>query len=273
MNTSLVKREDRGPIAVLTLNRPSERNALSRALMSRLRDLVDDVAVEPKVRAVVLTGAGPAFCAGIDLKEAAEIHARPEAEAATIQVLQEFADLLQKIHANPKPVIAAVNGPAVAGGAGLTLSCDLAVASETASIGYPEVRRGLVAAVVMHDLTRQVGERRARQLLLGGELISSKVALEWGLFNSVTSHDRCLDEAIRLAEGLTEGAPDALATTKRLLDEALSRPPNLRGAAAVSAAVRFSAEAKEGVRAFVENRPPAWAVVHPADPAQSGGGA
>ena len=101
------------------------------------------LSVDEKIRVVVLTGAGPAFCAGMDLKEAAAIDASPEAEQETIATIQEFADLIQHLHTLPKPTIAAVNGDAVAGGAGLMAACDLAIAAETARIGYPEVRRGL----------------------------------------------------------------------------------------------------------------------------------
>ncbi len=259
MSTRPLLCENRGAVAVLTLNRPERRNALSRALLAQLRDAVDDVGVDVGVRAVVLTGAGVAFSTGMDLKEAAEMHATAEGEYAMVAVLKEFADLLQCIHTLPKPVIAAVNGDALAGGAGLMAACDLAVAAETARIGYPEVRRGLVAAIVMHDLTRQVGDRRARQLLLTGDLISSKLAQDWGLVNTVTPAERCLDEAIRMAEGLIESGPTALATTKRLLDETEGRPPNLRGAAAISAVVRASEEAHEGISAFIEKRPPRWA--------------
>ena len=130
-------------------------------------------------------------------------------------------------------------------------------------IGYPEVKRGLAAAIVIHDLVRQAGERRARQLLLSGELISSKIACDWGLLNAVTDNDRCLDEAIRMAERFAECGPDAIAVTKRLIDESGGRPRDLRGAAAVSAAIRCSPEAREGIRAFVEKRPPAWAWFKP----------
>ncbi len=214
-------------------------------------------------RAVVLTGAGVAFSTGMDLKEAADMHAAADGEHAMVAVLKEFADLVHCIHTLPKPVIAAVNGDALAGGAGLMAACDLAVASESARIGYPEVRRGLVAAIVMHDLSRQVGDRRARQLLLSGDLIPSKQALDWGLVNAVTAPDRCLEEAILIAQGLVECAPIAMATTKRLLDESEGRPQNLRGAAAISAVIRASEEAHEGILAFVEKRPPRWAAPSP----------
>ena len=259
MSATLIIREDRGPVTVLTMNRPDQRNALSRALLAQLRDVIERLSVDEKVRAMVLTGAGPAFCAGMDLKEAAAIDAAPDSEEQTIATVQEFADLLQRLHTLPKPTIAAVNGDAIAGGAGLMAACDVAIAAERARIGYPEIRRGLVAAIVMHDLTRQVGDRRARELLLGGGLIDSSTAHAWGLVNSVTTTGECLNVAIRVAESLSQGAPRALATTKKLLDEVAGRPNDLRGAAAISAATRLSNEAKEGIRAFVENRPPAWA--------------
>ncbi len=258
MGAPVLNRDDRGPIAVLTLNRPERRNALSRELLVQLRDAVEEAGVDVAIRAVVLTGAGPTFCAGMDLKEAAECDAAPDGEHAIVEVLKEFADLLQCIHTLPKPTIAAVNGDALAGGAGVMSACDLAIAAETARIGYPEVRRGLVPAIVMHDLTRQLGDRRARQLLLSGEPISSRLACDWGLVNAVTPADRCLDEAIRIAQSFVECGPSALATTKRLLDETVGRPKNLRGAAAISAVVRASEEAVEGIRAFVEKRPPSW---------------
>jgi methylglutaconyl-CoA hydratase len=208
---------------------------------------------------VVLTGAGAAFCAGMDLKQAAEMDASPDGEHAMVAVLKEFADLLHCLHTLPKPTIAAVNGDAMAGGAGLMSACDMAVAAETVRIGYPEVRRGLVAAVVMHDLIRQVGDRRARQLLLTGEPITARVACDWGLVNAVTAPEACLDEAVRTAQGLVQCGPTALATTKRLLDETEGRPPNLRGAAAISAVIRSSEEAREGITSFVAKRPPRWA--------------
>jgi methylglutaconyl-CoA hydratase len=232
-------------------------------LLAQLRDALDEVGVDVGIRAVVLTGAGTSFCAGLDLKEAAEMDTAPDGERSIVDVLKEFADLLQCIRTLPKPTIAAVNGDALAGGAGVMAACDLAVAAETARIGYPEVRRGLVAAIVMHDLTRAIGDRRTRQLLLSGDLISSKLAYDWGLVNAVTATDRCLDETIRFAQSLVECAPSAMATTKRLLDETVGRPPNLRGAAAISAVVRASEEAHEGIRAFAEKRPPRWAAPIP----------
>ncbi len=261
MTVHLVSRQDRGPVAVLTLNRPDQRNALSRALLADLHDTVGRISVDEKIRSVVLTGAGAAFCSGMDLKEAAAIDASPQAEHVTIAIMQEFADLLQRLHTLPKLTIAAVNGEALAGGAGLMAACDIAIAAETARIGYPEVLRGLVPTIVMHDLCRQLGDRRVRELLLGGGMISAKTAHAWGLVNTVTTADHCLEEAVRIAEHFVQSAPLALATIKKLLDEVASRPRDLRGAAAISAAIRSSDEAREGIRAFVEKRAPEWA--HP----------
>jgi methylglutaconyl-CoA hydratase len=259
MPTALVNREERGRVAVLTLNRPGQRNALSRALLAQLRDAVDRLSTDETIRVVVLTGAGPAFCAGMDLKEAVAMDTSGQAEQETIAALQEFGDLIQRLHTLPKPTIAAVNGDALAGGAGLVAACDMAVAAENARIGYPEVQRGLVPAIVMHDLCQQIGDRRVRELLLSGSLINGATAQAWGLVNTVTSAEACLEEAVRIAERLVACAPGALAATKRLLDEARRRPHDLRGAAAVSAAVRISEEAREGIRAFIEKRPPRWA--------------
>ncbi|HWE35637.1 MAG TPA: enoyl-CoA hydratase/isomerase family protein [Isosphaeraceae bacterium] len=259
MADALVLRDDHGPVAVLTLNRPDRRNALSRALIAALGDALDAVEPEPAVRAVVLHGAGPAFCAGMDLKEATGLDPSPEAERRAVADAQAIADLIQQVHRFPRPVVAAVNGPALGGGAGVALACDFVVADESAQIGYPEVRRGLVAAIVLHDLVRQTGDRRARELLLTGEPIDARTAERWGLVNRVAPAGRALDEAIAMARGLVGSAPLALSTIKRLLDESTNRPADLRGAAAVSASVRVGDEAAEGMRAFLEKRPPRWA--------------
>jgi methylglutaconyl-CoA hydratase len=137
-------------------------------------------------------------------------------------------------------------------------ACDFIVAASCARIGYPEVKRGLVAAIVLQDLVRQVGDRRARAMLLSGEPIDATEAERWGLVNMVVPLDACRDEAVALAKELSGGGPRAIASIKRLIDEATGRPSNLRGAAAISAAVRVSDEALEGIRAFVEKRSPSW---------------
>jgi methylglutaconyl-CoA hydratase len=262
MSDPLVTRLDDGPVAILTLNRPEKRNALSRGLMTELEGQLDRVSHDPKVRTVILTGAGTVFCAGMDLQEAARERDGAEAEQHAVVTLQEMADLVQKLHTLPKPTIAAVNGDALAGGAGLMAACDFAVASSTARIGYPEVLRGLVPSVVMYDLTRLIGDRRTRHLLLTGSLITADVAFQWGLLNQVATPEQCLAEAVRAGKDMVHAAPGAVAAIKRLLDETQGRPRSLRGAAAVSAAIRVSEEAQEGILAFLERRPPRWTEPH-----------
>lgn len=258
MNEELVKTATEGSVAVLTLARPEKRNALSRALLASLRDELDRIAASPQIRSVVLTGEGKAFCSGMDLKEAVEGDDSTEAEQAGVAAMREFADLIRRLHTLPQPVIAAVNGDALAGGAGLMTACDVAVAVAVARIGYPEVLRGLAPVVVLHDLANLVGGRRARQLLLSGEPISAEVAHSWGLVNEIVPDGECVAAAVAMGERYAKGAPAAQASIKRMLDEAAGLPDDLRGAAAVSAAMRNSDEAREGMSAFLEKRPPRW---------------
>ncbi|MBV8557404.1 MAG: enoyl-CoA hydratase/isomerase family protein [Planctomycetaceae bacterium] len=259
MSEPYVLRADHGPVIVLTLNRPERRNALSRAVLAPLSDALDAVDHDPSCRAVVLSGAGPVFSAGLDLKEVVGAFASPDAERLRLTEIQALADLIDQIHHLSKPVIAALNGDALAGGAGLATACDFVIAVEHARIGYPEVRRGLVTVVVLPDLVRQVGGRRARALLLTGEPITAAEAERWGLVNRVVEAGKCLDEAIGLGRKLIASAPKAIQTTKRQLDEATGWPASLRGAAAILAAISNSEEAAEGMRAFLEKRPPRWA--------------
>jgi methylglutaconyl-CoA hydratase len=259
MSEPLVNRADHGPVVVLTLNRPDRRNALSRALIAELGDALAQLAIEPSVRAIVLTGAGPAFCSGMDMKEATEPVQSGEGEQQAVDDIQAIADVIAQVHQSPKPVIAALNGDAYAGGAGLATACDFVIIAEHARIGYPEVKRGLVAAIVMRDLVAQVGARRAQALLLTGEPIGAGEAERWGLVNRVVPADRCLAEAIAIGQSLVAAGPMAVAETKTRLNGVTGLLDELRGEAAVSAAIRISPEAEEGMRAFLEKRPPRWA--------------
>src|SRR5262249_22543954 len=207
MHEPLVTRTDDGPVAILTLNRPEKRNALSRDLMTELEGQLDRAGRDPRVRSVVLTGAGPVFCAGMDLAEAAKERNGAESEAHAVIALQVYADLVQRIHTLPKATIAAVHGDALAGGAGLMAACDFALAADRAGMGYREVMRGFVPAVVMSDLPGLVGDRRARQLLLAGELVSAKTAFQWGLVNQVTTPEDCLAESIRVGKSFVHCGP------------------------------------------------------------------
>lgn len=247
----LVLRADHATTCVLTLNRPDQRNALSRDLISCLGARLDEALADPAIRVIVLAGSESVFCAGMDLKEAAH-------GGAGDDPLTAFAMVLEKLHTAPKPTIAAVHGDAIAGGAGLVTACDIAVADPTARIGYPESKRGLVAAIVMHDLVHHVGASRARRLLLTGDLISAQIACEWGLVSDLAPPGDCLGEALRIADRLAACGPRALATVKRLLDQATGRPSDPSTAAHASTAARQSEEAREGIQAFLEKRPPAW---------------
>lgn len=257
---SVLLQEVVGPIAILTLNRPDRRNALSRQLMQRLGDQLTHLALDPTVRVLVLAGTSSNFCAGMDLHEAVDAMSSSSAEELAIADTKEIAHLINQVHQFPKPTIAELNGSALGGGAGLALACDFVVMTEKAQIGFPEILRGLVPAIVMHDVIRQIGDKWARQLLLTGEPVDANNALRWGLANFLVESSRCREEVLAFGHRLLAAAPRAFETTKRLIDEATRRPGNLTGAAAISAAARVGGEAVEGMRAFTEKRPPKWDV-------------
>lgn len=255
--TDLVLYDHRPPAVVLTLNRPDKRNALSRALIAALTDAFLRSATDPAARCVVLTGAGPAFCAGMDLDELRGILDASAADRVWDDAAKLSA-LYNLIYTLPKPTIAAVNGTAVAGGAGLMTVCDLAVAVPDAKIGYPEVRRGLVAAMVMPHLLRHVGERAARFLLLTGELIDAVDALRLGLLNQVAAPDQLMHVATAWSRSLAEGGPKALATTKDILRRCSRQAMSVDELAKASAEPRLTDECRGGLAAFFEKKPVPW---------------
>jgi len=259
MTETLVQYEIRPPAAVITLDRADKRNALSRTLIANLTEAFHRAREDPAARCVVLTAAGTVFCAGMDLAELAEtLDARQEPSAVWDDALR-LATLYDLIYGLPKPTIAAVNGAAVAGGAGLVTVCDLALAAPEARFGYPEVRRGLVAAMVMPHLLRHVGERAARFLLLTGELIDAAEAQRTGLINAVVPADQLLERALQWARSLAEGGPHALATTKALLRSFSRQALSVEETAKASAAPRLTDECREGLEAFFAKRPVPWA--------------
>ncbi len=243
-----------GSAALITVNRPDQRNALSRTLIAELHRIFALAAADSSVRSVILTGSGSAFCAGMDLDE---LRTTVESEIVW-EDAQRLSALYELIDSMPKPTIAAVNGAAVAGGAGLVSVCDLAIAVPLAKFGYPEVRRGLVAAMVLPHLLRHVGERAARWMLLTGELIDGTEAHRIGLVNALAEPDVLLDIAKRWAESLAQGGPKALATTKELLRRCSHRAVPIGELAKASAEPRLTDECREGLAAFFEKRPPAW---------------
>ncbi|PYL59602.1 MAG: enoyl-CoA hydratase/isomerase family protein [Verrucomicrobia bacterium] len=241
-------------ITVITLNRPERRNALTLELLTQLCAAIKVASDEPQKRVVILCGAGAAFCTGLDLKEAAE---QTKAHATAEMV----ANTLIAISQTHLVTIAAVHGAAVAGGAGIMSACDFVVAAERTKIGYPEVRRGLVAGLVMTFLRRQVGERNMRELLLGSELIYAERAMEIGLVNRVVAQNDLMPEALKFAASVLQGAPGAVAQTKRLIDELWWRSvkDDVDLALKYHMQARESDEAREGIAAFNEKRKPKWA--------------
>jgi methylglutaconyl-CoA hydratase len=258
MSDDLVLYELRPPAALLTLNRPDRRNAISRALIQALADAVSRARDDPGARCVILTGAGHAFCAGMDLAELQESLAAGKGEAPVWDDSLRLARLYDLLYTLPKPTVAAVNGPAVAGGCGLVTVCDLAVAVPEAKFGYPEVRRGLVAAMVMPHLLRHVSERMARYLLLTGDLIDAEAAERSGLINRVVPRSQLLEQALAWCRSLAEGGPKALAGTKELLHQFSHQVVSLEEAARASAAPRLTAECRQGLQAFFAKRPAPW---------------
>jgi methylglutaconyl-CoA hydratase len=248
----------RPPAAVVTINRPDRRNALSRALVAALTDAFLRAANDPAARSVILTGSGPAFCAGMDLDELRGTVEKQEDANLVWDDAAKLSALYELIYTLPKPTVAAVNGPAVAGGAGLMTVCDLAVTVPSAKIGYPEVRRGLVAAMVLPHLLRHVGERSARWLLLTGELIDGVDALRLGLVNAVASPEQLMDSALGTCRSLAEGGPKALATTKDLLRKCSRHAMSVEELARASAEPRLTEECKAGLTAFFDKRPAPW---------------
>ena len=240
-------------ITVVTLNRPERRNSLTIELLNELVASIKVASDQADERVLILRGAGAAFCTGLDLKEAADrkkAHMTAELVAKALTTLAETRLV----------TIAAVHGAAVAGGAGIMSACDFVVAAEKTKIGYPEVRRGLVAGLVMTFLRRQAGERNMRELVLGGELIDAERARGIGLVNRVVAPDQLMIEAQKFADSVLQGAPNAIAQTKRLIEElwSTSVKEDVDLALKHHMRARESAEAREGIAAFNERRKPDW---------------
>lgn len=250
--------ESTSQVRVLTLNRPEVRNALSPALLEALTQAVSDAKRDPEVRALVLTGSGKAFCAGLDLSELKAISQRSSEENRADS--ERLATLLELLYTFPKPVVAALNGHAVGGGAGLASVCDVIVMSEAAKLGYTETRIGFVPALVSIFLLRQIGEKRARELLLSARLIGAQEAQTLGLINQVVPADEVLARGLEHARGMAQNAPSSLALTKSLLAAlpSMGLHEALRFAVDTNTLARTTDDLAEGVSAFLEKREPSW---------------
>lgn len=212
--------EDRGAVRILTLNRPEKRNALDTALTKALLEALRATDEDEAVRCVVLAGAGPAFCAGADLSEFKGL-ADPKAAEARAELTMHLHLAFSKI---VTPVVTAINGSAMGGGAGLAIAGDLAVMAESAKLGYPETRHGIVAAIVMANLVRQVGRKAAFELVSLAEPVGARRALELGMVNRVVPDGRIVEEALALAQKLAAVSRPAMAQTKALFHEVADLP-------------------------------------------------
>jgi methylglutaconyl-CoA hydratase len=250
--------ERRGAIGVLTLNRPEVRNALSPTLLERVNARLTELEADSSVRVIVLTGAGSAFCAGADLQNLRALSTASAEDNKRDSSL--LAGVLRRLYQYPKPVIAAVNGAAVAGGAGLATACDFVIAAEHATFGYTEVKLGFVAAIVSVFLLRAIGEKHAKELLLTGKLVTALEAHRMGLVNEITSSDTVLERSLDIALEIARNSRTALETTKELLSllPGMGLDEALRHAVGVNAWTRGTDDLREGVAAFLEKREPDW---------------
>jgi 2-(1,2-epoxy-1,2-dihydrophenyl)acetyl-CoA isomerase len=244
-----------GPVAMLTLDRPDALNALTVPVKVALRDALESIAVDRSVRAVILTGAGRAFCAGQDLAEREQSDAAP----LEIEVRERYNPIIRALRSMGQPVIAAINGVAAGAGASLAFACDLRIAAEEARFVLAFGRIGLVPdSGATWFLPRLVGPAKAAELALVGDAVDAGEALRLGLVSKVVPGDQLMTEARALADRLAEGAPLALALTKTALDRSMTIDLDeaLEGEAKLQGIAGASADHAEGLAAFREKRAP-----------------
>jgi methylglutaconyl-CoA hydratase len=246
-----------GHVATITLNRPEKRNAISATMIAELQTALDAIE-KTHARVVILAGAGKAFCAGMDLDMLAAIAQQSPAENQ--EDSRRMAKMFRRIWSFPRPLIAAVNGAALAGGCGIATLCDFTLAVPEAKFGYTEVKIGFLPAIVSVFLSRQVGEKRMRDLLLTGRIIEAPEAKEFGLVTEIVPAERLLARAQELASSLIEASPSSLSRAKRLLisAQAASVDHDLERAILENARIRCTPDFKEGLASFLEKRKPVW---------------
>jgi methylglutaconyl-CoA hydratase len=253
-----IEAERDGRVGRIWLARPDVRNAFNAVMIGELREALGALAADDSVRVIVLSGRGTAFCAGADLAWMREI-----VRFSREQNLRESLDLAECLHdvySVPKPTVARVNGPAIGGGTGFVSACDIAVASTEARFGLSEVKIGVVPAAISPYVVRRIGESRARQYFLTGERFDGRRAAEIGLVN-IAVEPGDLDARVgEIVSSLLSSGPEALAKAKELLTRVpgMSFPEAKRYTAEMIAGLRVSAEAQEGMAAFLEKRKPKW---------------
>ena len=254
----LVLTETRGAALIVTLNRPEAKNALSPELVAALRPIFDEKGTSAATRGIVITGAGDDFCAGADLKVLQQLASRTEAE--NLEDSRRLADLFKAIHTGPKPVVAAVRGHALAGGAGLACVCDHVVAASDARFGFTEARIGFLAAIVARFLVDRAGSRVGRELLLSARRVEAEEARSLGLADELAPAADVVARAVAWIDSLKASSPQSIAATRRLLAElpGLQLDEGLDHAAQRNAQMRAQSDCREGVAAFLEKRKPRW---------------
>jgi methylglutaconyl-CoA hydratase len=246
-----------GNVATITLNRPDKRNAISTQMMAELQTALDEIE-KSHARVGIVTGAGKAFCAGMDLEMLACIAKQSPAENQ--EDSRRIAKMLRRIWSFPRPLIAAVNGPAFAGGCGIATLCDFTLAAPEAKFGYTEVKIGFLPAIVSVFLTRQIGEKRSRDLLLTGRIIEAAEAKEFGLASEIVPAEKLMERAHELANVLIAASPSSLTRSKHLLvsSAAADVDHDLERAILENARIRCTPDFQEGVASFLEKRKPVW---------------
>src|SRR5271165_2871697 len=257
MNYQTLLLQNTGNLAKITLNRPEKRNAISTQMIAELLAALDEIE-KTHARVVVITGAGKAFCAGMDLELLQSIAQQSPQENQ--EDSRRMAKLFRRIWSFPKPLIAAVNGHALAGGCGIATLCDFTLAVPEAKFGYTEVKIGFLPAIVSVFLTRQIGEKRSRDLLLTGRLLGAAEAKEFGLVNEIVPAEKLMDRVNELAEVLIAASPASVTRAKHLLTSgaAASLDHDLERAILENARIRCTPDFKEGLASFLEKRKPNW---------------
>lgn len=258
---SLLLHRDENGLVTLTLNRPDVHNAFDDALIVGLTDALLQLGKDPAVRALVLTGAGPSFSAGADLNWMRSMMGASERDNEHDAL--QLARLLRTLNYLPVPTIARVNGAALGGGLGLVACCDIAVAAEGARFGLTETRLGLAPAIISPYVFRRIGEGQARRYFLTGERFDAQHARRIGLVHDIAAGDELDGFVARLCEGLLEGGPAAVRASKKLAFHAAGHDADAQLAldqatARLIARLRVSEEGQEGMRAFLDKRPPSW---------------
>lgn len=253
MTQELVRRRTEGGIATITLDSPTNRNALSTRLRRELTDHLTEALDDPDTRVIVLDHTGPVFCSGMDLKES-------RGTGAANQGVNEFPAILEQLWTSPKPIVAKLAGPARAGGLGIAAACDIAVAVDTATFAFSEVRIGVVPAVISVTVLPRLQARAAHELFLTGETFDAARAVRIGLLSSCVPADRLDAEVDRYTGMLALGGPHALAATKAMLRQprGVDMTSEFKTMLDLSARHFASEEGQEGMRAFAEKRPAAW---------------